>query len=474
MIRNCVILGAAESGIGAAILAKKLGWKVFVSDKSSIKPAFLQILESNQIPYESGLHTIDQILAADLIIKSPGIPESAPVIQSIRKQGIELISEIEFAYRYRNPDSNIIAITGSNGKTTTTRMIYEMLKEAGFDVGLGGNIGFSFAKMVAENPHAWYVLEISSFQLDDVVEFHPHVAVITNIYQNHLDRYENDWRKYAAAKLNLVKNQTEEDYFIHYLESEWLSEAIENCSFVIRSQKLGYSLSYTPETNAFINQEEIIININSKIMAKDKEKTTVGKKDLKVKGNHNYLNAMASAITGKVLGIRKENIRSSMEKFENSEHRIEKVKMAKGVIYYNDSKSTNVNATWFALETMTRPTVWIAGGVDKGNDYKMLIPMAKEKVKAMVLLGRDIAKIEEAFRDSMAVIRIAQTMEEAVQMASELASPGDNVLLSPMCASFDLFENYEARGNAFKNEVLKMEVFPTDIQDEELEKSEDS
>ncbi|MBX3101148.1 MAG: UDP-N-acetylmuramoyl-L-alanine--D-glutamate ligase [Bacteroidetes bacterium] len=452
MNQRISILGAQESGIGAAVLAKALGMEVFVSDGGQPKPRFLEDLEHLGVPYETGSHTMPRILEADLVVISPGIPTEAPVAQAVLQKGIPLISELEFAGRHTS--APIVAITGSNGKTTTTTLTHRILRDGGLDAGLCGNIGRSFARMVAEEPHDWYVVEVSSFQLDHIVYFRPHIAVLLNIYENHLNRYGGDIRRYAASKFRIAMNQGPEDYFVYCADSPLLLEEMANHRF--RSTLVPFSLTEKPDSQVYIQNHSIMIHLNKKLaVSAKKEKLPLDA--LKLKGNHNLHNAMAAAVVGRLVDIRKENIRQSLEEFESMEHRLEPVRTVNGVEYINDSKATNVNAVWFALESMHKPVVWIVGGVDKGNDYGMILPLVKQKVKAVVMLGKDIAKIQDAFRGAVKQMAHAEDMAAAVRMAGELANSGDAVLLSPACASFDLFESYEERGNVFRAEVEQVQ-----------------
>lgn len=444
------ILGAQESGVGAAWLAKALGMPVFVSDAGQPKAPFVADLQHLGVPYELGGHTAERVLEADILIKSPGIPDTAPLVQQALASGIEVISEIEFASRHT--DSRIVAITGSNGKTTTTSLTYQVMKDGGLDVGLCGNIGNSFARMVAEDPHTWYCIEISSFQLDNIVHFRPHIAVLLNVYENHLNRYQNSMALYADSKMRIAMNQGPEDYFVYCLDSPFLVDALARNP--IRSTTIPFGLQEQDEALVYIENHSIMLDLNKKLKNQKKEKLPL--EALKLRGTHNLHNAMASAIVGRLVDIRKETIRESLEEFNSMPHRLEPVRVVNGVEFINDSKATNVNAVWFALQSMHRPVVWIVGGVDKGNDYGMILPLVKEKVKAIVMLGTDNDKIHNAFRGSISTIISTQSMDKAVQVAQELAMEGDAVLLSPACASFDLFDNYEARGEAFKDEVQKL------------------
>ncbi len=438
-----VILGSGESGTGAALLAKQQGIAVFVSDMGVIPEKYKRELDSNQIPYEESKHTEDIILGANEIIKSPGIPEKAQMIKKIRANNIPLMSEIEFAYRYKG-DSKIVCITGSNGKTTTTTLTYEIFKHAGYDVSVVGNIGYSFARQIAIQPTAWYIMEISSFQLDDLFTFRPDIAVITNITPDHLDRYEYDFNLYVKAKFNIAKFQTANDFLIickddkasiQYLETNKLNPKI---LFFTMNEQLNTD-------GAYMNQNELILRTNG-------EPFSISINDLSLKGKHNQYNSMAAGISSRVAEVRNESIRECLKNFKSIEHRMEPVASIRGVEFINDSKATNLNSVWYALESMKKPTVLILGGVDKGNDYSEIADLIKEKVKAIVCLGIDNTAIHTAF-DSMVPVVDTNSTDEAVRKAYEFASNGDCVLLSPACASFDLFKNYEDRGEQFKNSV---------------------
>lgn len=442
---KAVILGAGESGTGAAVLAKKLGYEVFLSDGGSIREMYKSVLQERGIEFEEGHHDIFRITQADLIIKSPGIPEKAQVIQEIRSRNIELISEIEFASRHTW--AKIIAITGSNGKTTTTSLIYKILSDAGLHVGLGGNIGKSFAWLVAENNYDYFVLEVSSFQLDDIRLFKPWISVLTNITEDHLDRYHYNLDEYAAAKMNIVRNQTASDYFIYCLEDE-VSVRMVNAN-PPKAQMLGFSLAHLPQSTAWLAGNTIHVSLNQ-------QEFTMSYNEMKLAGRHNAYNTMAAAIVGRIMEIRNTSIRESLTDFVNIEHRMEKVATIGGVDFINDSKATNVNSAWYALESINQPVIWIVGGVDKGNDYNMLIPLIEKKVKAIVTLGEDVRKIHEAFARKVNVVVHSMSMPEAVGLSYKLAEKGDCVLLSPACASFDLFENYEDRGRQFKKFVREL------------------
>lgn len=440
-----VILGGGESGVGTAILAKKQGYEVFVSDKGEIKENYKKSLIEHQIPWEEKQHSEEKIFQAALVMKSPGIPEDAPLVNFIRGRGIRVISEIEFAARFT--DAFIIGITGSNGKTTTTRLTHYILSNAGFNVGMAGNIGDSFAKQVAETNADYYVLELSSFQLDGIEDFKPHIAVMTNISPDHLDRYNHNYREYISSKFRILKNQTEEDYFIYDADNEIITQWLEE--FPSSPRKLPFSLQKEVENGAYIKNNQFTINI-------DNTEFTMPKDTLSLEGKHNAKNAMAAATVAQLLRIRKETIRESLESFQGVEHRLEKVLKINNVQYINDSKATNVNATYYALESMEAETVWIVGGVDKGNEYSELTQLVNEKVKAIICLGIDNSRIIAAFGNCVDTIVESQSMDEAVRMAYRLAERGDAVLLSPACASFDLFKNYEDRGRQFKDAVRNL------------------
>lgn len=438
------ILGAAESGVGAAILGQKLGMDVWVSDAGAIKPGFEALLRERGIPYESGGHTLEKILSADLLIKSPGIPDKAAVVQQALQRGIEVISEIEFGARHTK--SPIVAITGTNGKTTTTLLTHHIFQRAGLDAGLGGNVGNSFARMVAEDPHDIYILEVSSFQLDGCTTFQPKVAILTNITPDHLDRYDYQLERYMASKMRITQAQGPDDHFIFNADDPLTAQAMARVH--IRAQTASFSLEHPVEHGAFPDQDAITIQL------KNLEPMTVG--ELSLQGRHNKANSMAAAIAARLFSIRKESIRESLAGFDNVEHRLEPVLKVHGIEFINDSKATNVNSTWYALECMTTPVIWIAGGVDKGNDYHELLPLVKGRVKALVCLGTDNAKLKAEFNGIVPIIAEAGSMEEAVKTAYHLGEKGDTVLLSPACASFDLFENYEDRGRQFKNWVRQL------------------
>ncbi|MCF4102343.1 UDP-N-acetylmuramoyl-L-alanine--D-glutamate ligase [Gillisia sp. M10.2A] len=443
--KKIAILGAGESGVGTAILAKKQGFEVFVSDFGVIKDKYKKALEELAVAWEESGHDETRILASDLVMKSPGIPDKAPLVKKLHEKGIPVISEIEFTSKYT--DAKIIGITGSNGKTTTTKWVYHLLKNGGLSVGMAGNIGDSFAKQVAEENFDWYVLELSSFQLDGIVDFKPHIAVLTNITPDHLDRYNYNLNEYVASKFRITENQSADDFFIYDADDEIISKWIKENP--VKSQKLPFSLQDRMEQGAYIEDNNIKININN-------TQFIMPTSSLKLEGKHNSKNAMAASTVAQLLRIRKETIRASMEDFQGVEHRLEKVLKINNVLYVNDSKATNINATYYALDSMSAETVWIVGGVDKGNNYAELLPLVNEKVKAIICLGVDNAKIFEAFGNCVDMMAETQSMQEAVQMAYKIADKGNTVLLSPACASFDLFENYEDRGRQFKDAVRKL------------------
>lgn len=442
--KHIVILGAGESGIGAAILAKKMGWNVFVSDFGTIKEEFKKELNERGFEWEEGKHSEERILAADLIVKSPGIPEKAPLIKKLREKGVKIISEIEFAGYYSN--AKTICITGSNGKTTTTMLTYHILKKAKINVGLAGNVGTSFAKQIAENAYDWYVLELSSFQLDDMYDFKADIAILTNITPDHLDRYNYEMQNYVNSKFRILQNQTNNDWFIYNFDDPIIQAEV--AKRTISAKTAPFSLKEEMKVGGFANEQQITININDQF--------TMSIHDLALKGKHNTQNSLASGIASRILEIRKEVVRESLEDFVNVEHRLEFVAKVHGIEFINDSKATNVNSTWFALESMDKPTVWIVGGVDKGNDYSELLDLVKEKVKAIICLGVDNKKLIDTFSGTIETIVEARSAMEAVAYGYRLAKKDETVLLSPACASFDLFENYEDRGNQFKEAVRSL------------------
>ncbi|KQO32851.1 UDP-N-acetylmuramoylalanine--D-glutamate ligase [Flavobacterium sp. Leaf82] len=437
-----VVLGGGESGVGTAILGKKKGYEVFVSDFGKIKESYKEVLIINGIAWEEEKHTEDLILNADVVMKSPGIPEKSPIVQKLIGAGIKVISEIEFAKPFT--EALTIGITGSNGKTTTTMLTHHLLKSAGLNVGLGGNIGKSFAWQVAENKYDAYVLELSSFQLDGIIDYRPDIAIITNISPDHLDRYEYKYQKYIDSKFRITMNQTESDYLIYDADDEAISEWLKNNT--TKAKLIPFSLSQTFDEGASINNNKMEIKINQ-------EEFTMETEYIALEGKHNMKNAMAASSVAKLMQIRNATIRESLSNFQGVEHRLEKVLKIQNVQYINDSKATNVNATFFALDSMNVPTVWIVGGVDKGNDYNELMSLVREKVKAIICLGVDNQKIINAFGNVVDIMVEVNNMNDAVKTAQRLTEKGDAVLLSPACASFDLFENYEDRGKQFKQAV---------------------
>jgi UDP-N-acetylmuramoylalanine--D-glutamate ligase len=443
-MKRLVILGGGESGVGTALLGKAKGYSVFVSDKGEIKEKYKQVLIHNEIEWEDEKHTEEKILNADIVMKSPGIPDKVPLVKQIHKKGILVVSEIEFASKYTN--ATIVGITGSNGKTTTATLTHHILKQE-LEVGLAGNIGDSFAKQILEKDYPNYVLEISSFQLDDIVVFKPHIAILTNITPDHLDRYDYKLENYIASKFRIAENQTKEDYLIYDADDEILTNWLKD--HPVQSTLLPFSLVKKIENGAYLDKKNITITINN-------NQIIMPTSSLTLEGNHNIKNAMAASTVAHLLKIRKQTIRESLENFQGVEHRLEQVLKINKVQYINDSKATNVNATYYALESMDAPTVWIVGGVDKGNNYEELYPFVNEKVKAIICLGVDNEKLINAFGNMVDVIVETQFMSEAVKIAYKIAEAGENVLLSPACASFDLFENYEDRGRQFKEAVRNL------------------
>ncbi len=446
MSKKIIILGAGESGVGAALLAKQKGYNVFVSDASAIKPIYQSELEANHIPFESGTHDVERILEADEVMKSPGIPEKSELVKQIRAKGIPVISEIELGYRYKG-SSKIIAITGSNGKTTTTSLLYHICKVAGQDAAIVGNIGFSFARQIAQDPKALYVIEVSSFQLDDIHSFRPDIAILLNITEDHLDRYNYQFENYIKSKFRIIENQTEQDCFIYCIDDEVVVKHLE--LLTTHTNLLPFSMKQELKKGGYIKNEQMMLKIQE-------ERVTMSIYDFALKGKHNAYNTMAASIAASTLGIRKEKIREAVSNFHSLEHRMEFVATVKGVDFINDSKATNVNSTWYALESMQKPTILILGGVDKGNDYALVADLVKDKVKAIVCMGTDNAKLIEYFKDKVAQIIEVDSAKKAVNASFKLAEKGDVVLLSPACASFDLFKNYEDRGHQFKESVKEL------------------
>jgi len=443
MIKRFVILGGGESGVGSALLAKQQGYDVFLSDGSSLKNEYRNELMNAGIAFEEGKHSSEKILNADEVMKSPGIPEKTEIMKLIREKGIQVISEMELAYRFKG-DSKIIAITGSNGKTTTTAMTYHICHEAGLDCAMVGNIGDSFARRIAEDPSALYVVEVSSFQLDDIITFRPDIAILTNITEDHLDRYDYKFENYIKSKFRIIMNQKATDHFIYCCDDEVTMEYLNK--FNIQSNQLPISMKKELPNGAFIKDGDMYVRTGQDF-------TTMSVFDFALKGKHNQYNTMAACVAATTLDIRKEKIRDAVQNFQSLEHRMEHVATVRGVEFINDSKATNVNSTWYALESMTKPTILILGGVDKGNDYSLIQELVNEKVKAIICLGTDNRKIHEAFGNKVSTIVNTSTSAEAVHAAFHFADKGDVVLLSPACASFDLFKNYEDRGNQFKQVV---------------------
>ncbi|MCF8225711.1 MAG: UDP-N-acetylmuramoyl-L-alanine--D-glutamate ligase [Bacteroidales bacterium] len=445
--RKCiVILGAGESGTGSAVLAKQQGFDVFVTDSGKINPKYKDILNEHQILYEANGHTERQIINADEVIKSPGIPESAPIMKSIRKREIHVISEIEFAGRYTSAKK--ICVTGSNGKTTTTSLIHHMLRKAGLNVGIAGNVGRSFAMQVAEENYDYYVLELSSFQLDGMYEFKADIAILLNITADHMDRYDYNMQHYVDSKFRITQNLTEEDYFVFCSDDEITIKELEK--IVSRAVQLPYAYEKKPDDVAWVDKKEKMH------IEFDDVDFSMSVHELALKGKHNTYNSMAAGIAGNVLKIRNEVVREALMDFQGIEHRLEKLNMIHGINFINDSKATNVNSSWYALESIRGDIIWIAGGVDKGNNYSELENLVRGKVKAIVCLGKDNRRLFEAFEDKVETMVESGSMMEAVKSAYYLASKGDTVLLSPACASFDLFENFEDRGRQFKAAVREL------------------
>ncbi len=445
MSRSVAILGGGESGVGAAILAQKKGFEVFVSDLGKIKEKYKDVLSNYKIDFEEEKHSEEQILNADLVVKSPGIPETAPLVIQLKRKGISVVSEIEFAGKYNS--AKTICITGSNGKTTTTLLLYHILKRAGVNVGLAGNVGKSFAWQVAEENFDVYVIELSSFQLDGMFYFRADVSVLMNITPDHLDRYNYEMQNYIDSKFRVLQNQTKSDYFIYCSDDEIIQKEIKKRK--IEPVAIPFSLNEPGEIGAGIKENRIIININQK-------QFSMSILDLSLQGKHNTYNSMAAGIASMVFEIRDDQLRESLADFTGVEHRLERFLKVHGIEFINDSKATNVNSTWYALESVLKPIVWIVGGIDKGNDYSMLEDLARKKVKAIVCLGKNNSKIHDSFEGVVEDIVDASSMEEAVKAAYYLARNGDTVLLSPACASFDLFENYEDRGIQFKKQVRNL------------------
>lgn len=445
MKEKLVVLGSGESGIGAAILGKQKGYDVFLSDINAIPQPLQNLLNEKGIVWESGQHSLASMEGASIAVKSPGIPKDIPVLEGLRENGTQILSEIEFAAQ--STSATLIGITGTNGKTTTTMMTYEILKNAGLHVGLAGNIGSSFAKQVAEQDFEYYVLEISSFQLDDIDQFSPHIAVITNITPDHLDRYDYSFESYIQAKLKITKNQSSNNFFLFNSDDEVLVEALN--SYKINAQKVPFGTLSQEISGSYLEDDKLIL--------KHKHQTTmIHSVEFPFSGRHNLLNAMAAATIGNLLSINKKSIRESLTHFKGAPHRMENVVTIQRVNYINDSKATNINATYFALDSIQTPLIWIVGGVDKGNDYDILLPLIRKKAKAVICLGVDNSKLRDAFERTSDVFMETESMTEAVKIAHKLAEPKDTVLLSPACASFDLFKNYEDRGDQFKAAVRNL------------------
>lgn len=444
-MERLVILGGGESGVGTAILGKQKSFDVFVSDSKSISEKYKQVLLHHEIHFEENQHSENLIFTADVVMKSPGIPEKAPIVKKLLELNIPVISEIEFAGQFTN--ATIVGITGSNGKTTTTMLTHHILKKAGLNVGMGGNIGKSFAQLVAEESFENYVLELSSFQLDGVENFNNHIAILTNITPDHLDRYDHDFNKYIASKFKITKNQTANDYLIYDADNKAIHQWLQTNT--TKATLVPFSIERELEFGAFLKDNILTTNIQ-------KETFTMPLTGLTLKGKHNTKNAMAATLAAQLLKVRKDFIKESLENFEGAEHRLEFVAKINGVEYINDSKATNVNSVFYAMECMDKTTIWIVGGVDKGNDYTDLLPLVREKVKAIVCLGIDNEKIKNTFGSVVDIIVETAGAEEAVKVAQKLSEKGEVVLLSPACASFDLFENYEDRGRQFKNAVKNL------------------
>ena len=445
-IKHIAVLGAGESGTGAAILAKKKGFDVFVSDISELQDNFREMLSKNKITFEEKKHSADKILGAGLIIKSPGIPDKAPIISAIKEKGIPLISEIEFAYHFTK--AKIIGITGSNGKTTTTLLTYHIFKNAGLDVACAGNVGNSFAMAICERDYKYIILELSSFQLDNIVDFKCHIAILLNITPDHLDRYHYNMNEYAESKFRVINKQSPNDYFIYDLDDKITASYLPK--YTIKAKQIPISQVQKLSTGVYLENEFISVNIN------DLKQIRIPMNILSLIGTHNRYNSMAATAAASAIDIQDDVIRKSLTDFENIEHRLESVAKIHGTEFINDSKATNINATWYALESMEKSVIWIVGGIDKGNNYNELKPLVMEKVKAIVCLGVDNSKIIEAFEKDIQLIFDTGTMKEAVEIAFRLANEDDVVLLSPACASFDLFKNYEERGKQFKEAVKNL------------------
>ena len=444
-MKRLVILGGGESGVGAAILGKQKGYEVFVSDSGSIAKKYKKVLLHHEINFEEHQHSEPIVLNADLVVKSPGIPNNVAIVKDLTSKKVSVISEIEFASYYTK--ATIIGVTGSNGKTTTSLITNHLLKSANINVGIAGNIGNSFAQQVSEQNFDSYVIELSSFQLDGIINFRPHIAIITNITPDHLDRYDYDFNNYVASKFRITKNQTKNDFLIYDADDRTINKWIKNHK--IKAQLIPFSIQKEVNNGAFLKEDTIVIKLN-------KEEFSMSISNLKLQGKHNVKNTMAGALATQLLNVRSQSIKDSLANFEGAEHRLENVQKVNGVQFINDSKATNVNATFYALECMEQSTVWIVGGVDKGNDYEDLLPLVREKVKAIVCLGEDNEKLKAIFYNVVDMMIETAGAEEAVKVAYKLSQPGDTVLLSPACASFDLFENYEDRGRQFKSAVRSL------------------
>ena len=444
-MKRLVILGGGESGVGAAILGKQKGYEVFVSDSGSIAKKYKKVLLHHEINFEEHQHSEPIVLNADLVVKSPGIPDNVAIVKDLTSKKVSVISEIEFASYYTK--ATIIGVTGSNGKTTTSLITNHLLKAANLNVGIAGNIGNSFAQQVSEQNFDSYVIELSSFQLDGIINFRPHIAIITNITPDHLDRYDYDFNNYVASKFRITKNQTKNDFLIYDADDRTINKWIKNHK--IKAQLIPFSIQKEVNNGAFLKEDTIVIKLN-------KEEFSMSISNLKLQGKHNVKNTMAGALATQLLNVRSQSIKDSLANFEGAEHRLENVQKVNGVQFINDSKATNVNATFYALECMEQSTVWIVGGVDKGNDYEDLLPLVREKVKAIVCLGEDNEKLKAIFYNVVDMMIETAGAEEAVKVAYKLSQPGDTVLLSPACASFDLFENYEDRGRQFKSAVRSL------------------
>jgi len=444
-MKRLVILGGGESGVGAAILGKQKGYEVFVSDSGSIAKKYKKVLLHHEINFEEHQHSEPIVLNADLVVKSPGIPNNVAIVKDLTSKKVSVISEIEFASYYTK--ATIIGVTGSNGKTTTSLITNHLLKSANINVGIAGNIGNSFAQQVSEQNFDSFVIELSSFQLDGIINFRPHIAIITNITPDHLDRYDYDFNNYVASKFRITKNQTKDDFLIYDVDDRTINKWIKNHK--IKAQLIPFSIQKEVNNGAFLKEDTIVIKLN-------KEEFSMSISNLKLQGKHNVKNTMAGALATQLLNVRSQSIKDSLANFEGAEHRLENVQKVNGVQFINDSKATNVNATFYALECMEQSTVWIVGGVDKGNDYEDLLPLVREKVKAIVCLGEDNEKLKAIFYNVVDLMIETAGAEEAVKVAYKLSQPGDTVLLSPACASFDLFENYEDRGRQFKSAVRSL------------------